>query len=130
MNANKTIYSASVPEVCQRFINGAINPPSGPSCFSSLYSTISGHNATFSTCCGDAKPEIYGDDKPCFQYCVASYIVAEKAMYECLKKSNINFGCTGKRDAAGNFSAAGPARSLSVGGVLVVGLALVGMLSV
>lgn len=45
-------------------------------------------------------------------------------------KSDINWGCTGKRDEAGNFSGAGPARSLSVGGVLVVGLALVGMLSV
>jgi hypothetical protein len=61
---------------------------------------------------------------------MAGDFAAEKAMYECLKKSNINFGCTGKRDEAGNFSDAGPARSLSLGGVLVVGLALVGVLSV
>ncbi|OBT67496.1 hypothetical protein VE03_03102 [Pseudogymnoascus sp. 23342-1-I1] len=130
MNANETTYSANVPNVCQKYINGAINPPNEPSCFTSLYSTISGHNQTFETCCGEAKPEIYGDDKPCFQYCEAGDFAAEKVIYECLKKSDINFGCTGKRDEAGNFSGVGPARSLSVGGVLVVGLALVGMLSV
>lgn len=51
-------------------------------------------------------------------------------MYDCFKVSDINFGCTGKRDEAGNFSGAEPAKSLTLGGVLVVGLALVGMLSV
>ncbi|KAL5354198.1 hypothetical protein ACLOAV_000285 [Pseudogymnoascus australis] len=111
MNANETIYSANVPNVCQKYINGAINPPNEPSCFTSLYSTISGHNRTFETCCGVAKPEIYGDDKPCFQYCEASDFAAEKVIYECLKKSDINFGCTGKRDEAGNFSGAVPARN-------------------
>lgn len=35
---------------------------------------------------------------------MAGDFVAEKAMYECPKKSNINFGCTGKRDEVGNFS--------------------------
>lgn len=51
-------------------------------------------------------------------------------MYHCLRSTDLGFGCTGKLDKAGNFSGAGPARSLSVAGVLVVGLALVGMLSV
>ncbi|KFY20675.1 hypothetical protein V491_03529 [Pseudogymnoascus sp. VKM F-3775] len=130
MNRNETTYRPTVPGVCQGSINGAISPPSEPSCFTALFSTISGANETFAKCCGDAKPEIYGGKKPCFQYCKAADFAAEKVMYDCFKGSHINFGCTGKRDEAGNFSGVGPARSLSLGGVLIVGLALVGMLSV
>ncbi|KFZ09789.1 hypothetical protein V502_08489 [Pseudogymnoascus sp. VKM F-4520 (FW-2644)] len=122
-------YRARIPAACEGEVNAAANPPSGPSCFTSVFSTIAGLNETFRSCCPDNEPEIYGGETPCFQFCKASDFATEKVMYECLDKSGINYGCTGKRDAAGNFSGAGPARSLSVGGMVVAGLALVGMLN-
>ncbi|OBT67467.1 hypothetical protein VE03_03065 [Pseudogymnoascus sp. 23342-1-I1] len=123
-------YRTSIPAACQNDVNAAADPPSGPSCFTSLFSTIAGSNETFRSCCLDSEPEIYGGKEPCFQFCKASDLAAETVMYECLVNANINFGCTGGQDADGNFISTGSVRSLSVGGVLVAGLALVGMLNI
>lgn len=51
-------------------------------------------------------------------------------MYECLNNGRINFGCTGGPDTSGNFVSTASARSLSMGGMLVAGLALVGTLNI
>ncbi|KFX97072.1 hypothetical protein V490_02980 [Pseudogymnoascus sp. VKM F-3557] len=148
MNGNST-YLASVPGVCQKSVYSPVRPlapnaypptntpqatpPSSYACFSSLFSAAPSHNETFARCCGEAKPKIYGGDKPCNQYCEAANATAETAIYKCLHQANSGigpFGCTGQQDGNGNFkSSAGPAKSLSVGGILVVGLAFLGMLN-
>lgn len=66
------------------------------------------------------------------QNCKVKDFAAEKEMYHCLTTiaADLDFKCTGHRDSNGNFSSTAPARSLSLGGLLVAGLALVGMLSV
>ncbi|OBT91938.1 hypothetical protein VE01_09891 [Pseudogymnoascus verrucosus] len=130
-------YADTVPFECRSLINQPGTPPFDLSCSASLYSPRQNHNATFQECCEGigskvstfAVPDRDGV-RPCYQYCQASDIDAQIALFRCLKLGFITRTCPGKYDRFGLLIAAAPAKSLSTGGLLVAGLALVGMLHV
>ena len=97
-----------------------------------LYPASPKLDAAFKTCCqGNPVATFSPDDRigydsayPCFQYCNATSNAQEEEIMSCMMRSHIS-GL-----GAPTLSGSGRAAGVSVSGMLVMGLALVGVLQV